>query len=279
LRAGDFGVADSILRRRAHDDPNGDGSWLLGISLRYQGRLRDALATTRHAQIRQPHTPSEAPIGIAEAIVLFEMGRYDESAEAFRKIAATPAYSPQFRARIARDRAWNLTHEATARAAAGDTAALSVLADSIESAARASAYGRDRRLHHYVRGLLLRARGEPESAVVEFRRAIFSLTEGYTRDNYELARTLLSLHRPKEAIAVLQPALRGSMQASNSYITYSEIHELLAQAFDAAGRSDSAATHYAYVVRAWPAADPDFRARFLAARERLAALRPHAAAR
>lgn len=279
LRSGDFGVADSILHRRVHDDPNGDGSWLLGISLRYQGRLRDALATTRPTQLRQSQASAAPRIGIAEAIILFELGRYNESADAFRQIAATPAYRPEFRARIARDRAWNLTHEATARAAAGDTAALSLLADSIESAARASAYGRDRRLHHYVRGLLLRARGDRESAVVEFRRGIFSLTEGYTRDNYELAQTLLSLHRPSEAIAVLQAALRGSMQASNSYITYSEIHELLAQAFDAAGRSDSAATHYAYVVRAWPAADPEFRARFLSARERLAALRPRAAAR
>ncbi|HSQ29771.1 MAG TPA: hypothetical protein VLN49_07975 [Gemmatimonadaceae bacterium] len=47
------------------------------------------------------------------------------------------------------------------------------------------------------------------------------------------------------AIAVLQPALRGPLDASNLYVTCTELHELLAQAWDAAGARDSAAAHYA----------------------------------
>ena len=107
-----------------------------------------------------------------------------------------------------------------------------------------SAYGRDQRLHHYVRGLQLRARGQLPAAADEFRRGIFSLTDGYTRNSYELARTLLALGRPTDAIAVLQPAFRGSLQGSNLYITHTELHEVIAQAFEQAGQPDSAAVHY-----------------------------------
>ena len=99
-----------------------------------------------------------------------------------------------------------------------------------------------------------------------------SVTDGYTRNSYELARTLLALGRPTDAIAVLQPAFRGSLQGSNLYITHTELHEVIAQAFEQAGQPDSAAVHYRYVVRAWAAADSPFRARREKARTRLAAL-------
>jgi hypothetical protein len=71
---------------------------------------------------------------------------------------------------------------------------------------------------------------------------------------------------------VLQPALRGTLEASNLYLNRTEIHELLAQAWDAAGVHDSAAAHYAWVAKAWSAADPPLAPRVQAARTRLAAL-------
>jgi hypothetical protein len=40
-----------------------------------------------------------------------------------------------------------------------------------------------------------------------------------------------------------------------------ELHELLAQAFDQAGQRDSAAVHYRAVAKAWAHADPIFHAR------------------
>jgi predicted Zn-dependent protease len=70
----------------------------------------------------------------------------------------------------------------------------------------------------------------------------------YTRFNYELAWALLALDRPREAVAALQPALRGSIDAANLYITRTEIHELLARAWDAAGNADRARAHYARVA-------------------------------
>ena len=157
-----------------------------------------------------------------------------------------------------------------ALAAAGDTAAVRVLADSVEAWGRGSLYGRDRKAYHYLRGLVLAAEGRHEEAVRAYRAAIFSPSLGFTRVNYELGRCLLYLGRPLDAVAAVQPALRGEVDASNLYITRTELHELLAQAFSAAGARDSAAVHYRAVVKAWSRADPAFQARRNAARGWLA---------
>src|SRR4029079_3189611 len=111
-------------------------------------------------------------------------------------------------------------------AAAGDTAAVRALADSVERWGAGSAYGRDRKAHHYLRGLVLAAADRHEDAVREFRAAMHSPSLGFTRVNYELARSLLRLGRPAEAIATLQSALRGELYASCMYVTRSELHEL-----------------------------------------------------
>lgn len=206
---------------------------------------------------------------LVAAQVLFEMGRGREAAALFDSLASSYVDDDLVRSRRARRLCWTLTHRATALAAAGDTAPLQRLADSLEILGQQSSYGRDRRLHHYIRGLLLRARGRAADAVTEFRLAVFSLTYGYTRTNLELARTLMAIGRPHEAIAVLQPAFRGPLDASNLYVTHSELHEILARAFDAAGQRDSAIAHYRWAVAAWRNADPEFRPRLDAATRRL----------
>ena len=174
---------------------------------------------------------------------------------------------------VARRMAWNLTHSATARAAAGDTAALLRLVDSVQSLGVASGFGRDIRLHHYVRGLMHVARHDDQGAVSEFRQGMLSPNFGYTRTNYELGRALMRLGRPADAVAVLQPALRGSIESSNLYVTHTELHELLAQAWEAANRRDSAATHYRVVASAWKRADPMLQARRAQAEARAEAIR------
>jgi predicted Zn-dependent protease len=158
-----------------------------------------------------------------------------------------------------------LTLEGTARAADGDSAAVRRLADSVERVGQFSLFGRSPRLHHFLRGLLLAKAGRHADAVDVFRRAISSRTDGYTRINYELARSYLALGKPLEAVTVLQPAFRGAIDASNLYITRTELHELLAEAFAAAGAPDSAAVHYREVVRSWVRGDPPFQARRQAA--------------
>jgi len=144
------------------------------------------------------------------------------------------------------------------------------LIDSVQSLGRSSGFALDGRLYHHVRGVWLATQGDDEAAVAEFRRAMLSRNFGYTRTNYELARALIRLGRPAEAVAALQPALQGSVDESNLYVTRSEIHELLAEAWEAAGRRDSAEVHYRTVAAAWRRADPALRRRWEHARDRVA---------
>ena len=71
--------------------------------------------------------------------------------------------------------------------------------------------------------------------------------------NYELGRALLRLGRPNEAVPVVRAALHGELDGSSLYMARTELHELLAQAFDRAGMRDSGALHYRAVVNAWSA--------------------------
>ncbi|AHG88458.1 hypothetical protein J421_0921 [Gemmatirosa kalamazoonensis] len=105
-----------------------------------------------------------------------------------------------------------------------------------------------------------------EAAVRELRAAVYSPTYGYTRINYELGRSLLALGRAAEAVPVVRAALHGGIEGSGLYVTRTELHELLAQAFAAAGARDSAAAHWAVVERAWRGADPALQARYETAR-------------
>jgi DNA-binding SARP family transcriptional activator/tetratricopeptide (TPR) repeat protein/TolB-like protein len=277
IRAGDFAAADGALRAAMHaaaPDVAEEARWFLAISLRYQGRLREALATATPLRTTPSARTGAVPpfISVLEAQILFEQGRYHDAAALFDSIAATMARDePEIRHERNR-RAWLLAHAATARSAADDTAALPALADEIEALGRKSALGRDRRLHQHVRGLLLQHRGRPEEAALAFRQALYSRTRGYTRTNYELARTLLELNRPQEAIAALRPALTGPLEASNLYLSRTELRALLGRAYEANGQPDSAAVHYQWVLAAWHDADPQFTARRAEVRSRLQAL-------
>jgi hypothetical protein len=144
------------------------------------------------------------------------------------------------------------------------------LADSAELVGRGSLNGRDPLLHFFIRGLIAQASGDHQTAVDFFRRSIFSKVFGYTRANLELARSLIALGRTAEAIPPLQAALAGGWDGSNLYVTRTELHELLAQSFEATGNRDSAAAHFAAVERAWRRADPRFAARYQAAKDWLA---------
>ncbi len=283
IRRGDFAEVESLVgskQRFATPARRWEALWWESTSLRYQGRLREALALALQMGAAQRKSDPLAPVppydaSLIKAEVLLEMGRAREAAALFDSLTHSHAggYSADsMPGRYARHLCWTLTHRATALAAAGDTALLQRLADSVEVFGQQSSYGRDHVLHHYIRGLLHQARGRPNEAVTEFRRAVFSPTYGYTRTNLELARGLLAVGRPGEAIAVLQPALRGPLDASNLYVTHTELHEMLARAFEAAGQRDSAISHYRWVVAAWRHADPEFRPRVEAARAHLTQL-------
>jgi hypothetical protein len=136
--------------------------------------------------------------------------------------------------------------------------ALARLVDSVAFWGRRSLLGRDHRMHHHVRGLLLALRGDDAAAVGVHRAAMRSPSFGYSRTNYALARSLLRLGRPLDAVHALQPAFHGPVDNANLYLSRTELHLLLARAWEAAGRADSAAVHRRVVADDWAGADAEY---------------------
>ncbi len=285
IRAGNFATADRLLTTLAqtgNGNSRSDALWFLEISLRAQGRLHDALALAQGGLRRAESTSTQGLGGsiVSEAQAEFELGRYRRAAALFSGNATAPdAFSRSEQGRAARQRVWMLTHAGSALAAAGDTAQLAALADTVQEWGQKSGFGRDRRLHDYLRGLLWMARERPDSAAAAFGRATMSESEGFSRLDLERARALLALRRPREAIPMLRHPLSGSLEAGNFYATPTELQELLAHAYDAAGEPDSAVVYYKDVTDAWRAADPQFRTRLVDDRARLAADERHLIAR
>ena len=249
-----------------------EARWYCTIALRMQGRYREAAALIHDGRIPQANrSRRDGPKDHTNnAVLAMEMGHPLAAVDEFLALAKTAGNSSgESEARRARGVAWYLTLAATAAVAGGDTSRARALVDSIESTGRRSWYGRDPLLHHFVRGILLSRAHQDEAAARELRASIFSPTNGYTRANYELGRTMLALHRPNEGIPIVRSALRGGIEGSGLYVTRTELHELLAQLFDAAAQRDSAAAHYAVVERAWRSADPFLKPRYEAARQRV----------
>ena len=245
-------------------DDVGGARWWLMIALRNQGRLNEARTynqTGRLAGVAPPSVSPLAPDPTNEALLALESGDPWTAVAAFTRVRQamdTQSWPPGF---AARNLAWSGTLIGMALAATGDTAAVLRMADSVQYWGERSLFGRDRRAHHYLRGMVQVAAGRDDEAIRELEQGIYSSTLGFTRVNFELGRALLRRGRAREAVSVVQPALRGEIDAGNLYITRTELHELLAQAFDKASEPDSAATHYRAVVRAWANADPPFQAR------------------
>lgn len=173
--------------------------------------------------------------------------------------ALGPARRLRVRERITRrDAAPYNALRATSLAAAGDTADLAALADSVESLGRGSAYGRDPRLHHHVRGLLFPAREGLQNAVTECRASSFSPAGNYTRTNNKLAKMLIRLDRPRDAAYLAEAALRGGLDAAASYATLTEVAEVSAIAWDAAAVKDKAIHRHQQVLDHRTGAEPAF---------------------
>jgi hypothetical protein len=56
------------------------------------------------------------------------------------------------------------------------------------------------------------------------------------------------------------------VDGSNTYVSRTELHEALAEAFEQAGLQDSARAHWGAVESAWRRADPQFQERYLRAK-------------
>ncbi len=260
LFTGAYSEAEQIMRVELQSGPPKtrlEAGWQLANVLRQEGRFNEALDLARRYRrdLAEPTPPGSAPTsGYLEAQVLFDLAQYQASAALFDSIAKSTSGFEDSSA-LARNRVWAWTHMADALASMGDTIRLSALADSVRTLAEASGFARDARLHYHIRGLLLASRGYSFEAAKAFEKAMGSPSDGFSRTNYELAAAWLRLKRPKDAIPPLQSAIRGNFEGGNLYLTRPELHERLAEAWQAAGGRDSAAAHYREVVRAWEKAD------------------------
>jgi DNA-binding SARP family transcriptional activator len=251
-------------------DDVSESRWIWSIVLRNQGRLAEALSVARQHRARDPNH-------LLEALVALEQGSTPKLVAIFDTVSGFDETQWPSAVR-ARHITWNKTLYGMALVAAGDTLTLRSLADTVEYWGQRSLYGRDRRAHHYLRGMLRVAERRDAEAAVELREAIHSPTNGFTRINYELGRTLLRLNRAAEAVPVVRAALHGGIDGSNLYVTRTDLHELLAEAFDRLGSRDSAAVHYGAVARAWARSDAVYRPRLDRARKWLTANRDAAKA-
>lgn len=271
LLRGDFAAATrhiTVLTSSLSGAQRHGGLWLQVLRDRMQGREARAVAVAREYEIEAGHDPDTRAQGTApllRAIALVESGRPLQAAALFDTLRALWVLTDSSSGATARRHAWMLTHVITALDAGGDTARVARLADTLEQVGRRSGYARDQRMHHYARGLMWDVRRRPREAVDEYRQAFTSPTFGYTRINYRWAQDLIALGRPAEAVGLLRSALHGGLEASNLYVTHTELHELLAKAFAAAGQRDSATAHFRWVAEAWRDADPPYRERGRAA--------------
>lgn len=152
---------------------------------------------------------------------------------------------------------WHHALLADAIAPAGDTARLRAIADTLAVGCAKSFFGRDRVLHHHVRGLLAMQQGRWFEAAVELQQARWGVGEAWTRTNVALAKSQLMLGQTKLAVAVLRDAYATPLDGMGRYQPRSELDFLMAQAFQRAGQPDSAEVYMAFARRAWSGADPE----------------------
>lgn len=193
---------------------------------------------------------------------LRNLGHYATAAERYERLVHAPGEGPlplPWPPTGARALCWHHALAADAYAPTGDTVTLRAKADTLEAGCSSSYYGRDWRLHHHVRGLVAMHARRYAEAEQEFRQAVWTPMEGWSRTVVELAAAQAALGRPRDAIATLRTAYATRLDAMGRYVPISELDWRMARAFAQAGERDSAGVYAAYVRTAWGDADPEIR--------------------
>jgi predicted Zn-dependent protease len=255
LAARRFAEADAILDGIVRVAPQGlqwSARALRVASLRAQRRRAEALADAR-ALRRDVIAAGRHPTEFAqiEAQALLDAGRPRAAAALFDSLATlNPPPHDSIPALAVRARVWWGTQAAGALLDAGDTTEIVRRIEAVAADGRESSYGRDQRLHHYLRGRLWAARGDHARAVAAYERAVFAPAHGYTRQNLMLARSLVALGRHDEALAWLRRAARGDVRVHGTFLTRTDVDSAMADVFERTGRRDSARVYRDRVARA-----------------------------
>ena len=156
LSARRYDIVDSLLRawRHTSDPVLLDGTRDIGIMLdRERGRIAESVAALADL-------PPGNGLSLVRADGLARLGRMSEARAIFERVGHPPGSSPPaLTAPEARGFSWSHALEADALVRAGDTTLARSLVDSIARSGAQSYYGRDKVLHHHVRGVLLLAQG------------------------------------------------------------------------------------------------------------------------
>jgi hypothetical protein len=165
----------------------------------------------------------------------------------------TAVASPNLSVRPSQEaRQFTLQHMQLANAIgfAVDTSVLRALADSIEFIGGQSFAGRDRVMHHHVRGMIaMRARDWP-AAERHFTVVTQFTTWGAMRSLVLQARAQLEQGRGRDAVATLRKAYEVPLEGHVTYVPRSELDDVMAMAFEQVGERDSARVYAGYVKRA-----------------------------
>jgi len=229
------------------------------LVLRERGELRASNSALDRTETDVPNA------GVQTILVrgnnLGRLGDYAGAEALYERSAHGPRLETRFPpvGTAARGFCWHHALLADAIAPSGDTVRLRGLADTLAIGCAKSFFGRDRRLHHHVRGLLAMLQGRWFDAEAELQQARWGVAESWTRSNVALAKTELALNQPRAALAALRDAYASPLDGMGRYQPRSELDLLMAQAFHQAGDADSARVYEAYVRRAWRNADPELK--------------------
>jgi tetratricopeptide (TPR) repeat protein len=258
-----YAAADSVIGRIESLYPiqgRAEAADLRSLLFRERGRPR---AANRIVEALAAADPASA--GFVELIRADNRRLLGDHAGAFRDWERLAHGGPTAQTSLplepgsARAFCWHHALAADASGPAADTIALRGIADTLERACTRSYYGRDWRLYHHVRGLVAMRAGRYDDAEREFKQAIWSRIEGWSRTAVELARARMAAGRPREAVEALRPAYATRLDAMGRYVPISELDFWMARAFAAAGEADSARVYDGYVDRAWRDAEPEVR--------------------
>ena len=258
LRSGNFDAADRgarvILAEGRDVGAASRGTLMLAISLRNQARWREMedLLAARFRTIGAADRAGERGWRIRtwQVVGLRESGQPLAATRLLDSLIRVPARDapPGILARTLTPWYALLAESAFA---SGDAALARLAADSAAAWAGRAAKAREWGAAHCARGLALLAVHDTAGALEAFERAVYSPTIGWPLVNYHLGRLHLARGDARAAADILRPGLQGGIDLVN----LTDLHELIAQAYDRLGMRDSARVHWRWVATALEHAD------------------------